>query len=275
MLSVPQHFAFKAIALFLLGSLYSGFSCQAEMETTGKRDPEKFALVSFVNACSTDLPERWQASVDVYFKDIVLCHDLRVGESSLLREVEMDGQGLLEIRKSGTDRVLARVAAAIPPKSFNTVLLTGLIGRTASSVDALVLRDFPLRENQRSQDRARLVIVSGIVDYPTNVSIGGQTFKNIQPGVANEVFIDPGEKEIKMFFTDKKLGPGEFNTLSGLLAEAGRSYNVVFTDSPRMPGRPRVLVTDVTQLRQDFIEAFKVAEEEEREGNSPDKPGGS
>jgi hypothetical protein len=75
----------------------------------------------------------------------------------------------------------------------------------------------------------------------------------------------PGEKEIRMFFSDKKLGPGEFNTSSGLLAEPGRSYNVFFFDSPRKPGRPRVSVTDVTQLRQDFIEAAKAAEEEKVE----------
>ncbi len=246
----------------------------AQPESTAPFDPEKVALASFVNACSTDLAERWQASVDVYFRGMPLCQDLRIGESSLLREVESDGEGSLEIRRSGTERVLARIPASIRPKTFNTVVVTGSIGSAASAVEAVLLRDFPLTESQRSKDRARLVILSGIRDYPTKVTIGGQEFANLQPGAVREVFVEPGEKEIKMFFTDKKLGPGEFNTSSGLLAEPGHSYNVVFFDSPRTPGRPRVAVTDVTQLRRDFIDAAKAAEEEQREGSSPDSLGG-
>jgi hypothetical protein len=237
----------------------------AQSEPSAPFDPEKVALVSFVNACSTDLAERWRASVDVYFRGIPLCQDLRLGESSLLREVENDGEGSLEIRRSGTDRVLARIPASIRPKTFNTVVVTGSIGTAASAVEAVVLRDFPLTESQQSKDRARLVILSGIRDYPTKVAIGGQDLAKLQPGVVRELFLQPGEKEIKMFFSDKKLGLGEFNTSSGLLAEPGRSYNVFFFDSPSKPGRPRVSVTDVTQLRQDFIDAAKASEEENTE----------
>lgn len=197
----------------------------------------------------------------LYFRGITLCRDLRIGESSLLREVESGGEGSLEIRRSGTDRVLARTLASIRSGTFNTVVVTGRIGSAASAVEATVLRDFPLSESQQSKDRARLVILSGIRDYPAKVAIGGQESANLQPGVVSEVFVQPGEKEIKMFFADKKLGPGEFNTSSGLLAEPGRSYNVFFFDSPRTPGRPRVSVTDVTQLRRDFIDALKAEKE--------------
>jgi len=270
-----QHLLFtRACWLVVAGVVLAGSSGAAQPESTAPFDPEKVALVSFVNACSTDLAERWRASVDVYFRGIPLCRDLRIGEYSLLREVENDGEGSLEIRRSGTDSILARIPASIRPKTFNTVVVTGSIGSAASAVEAVVLRDFPLPESQQSKDRARLVIVSGIRDYPTKVSIGGQEFANLQPGTVSEVFVQPGEKEIKMFFRDTKLGPGEFNTSSGLLAEPGRSYNVFFFDSPRKPGRPRVLVTDVTQLRRDFIDAANAAQEDAQEeaGGGDRKP---
>jgi hypothetical protein len=261
-----QHLSFsRSRWLVVAGVVLAGSPGAAQPESTTPFDPEKVAFVSFVNACSTDLAERWRASVDVYFRGIPLCRDLRIGESSLLRQVENDGEGSLEIRRSGTDSILARIPASIRPKTFNTVVVTGSIGSAASAVEAVVLRDFPLPESQQSKDRARLVIVSGIRDYPTKVSIGGQEFANLQPGAVREVFVQPGEKEIKMFFSDKKLGPGEFNTSSGLLAEPGRSYNVFFFDSPSKPGRPRVSVTDVTQLRKDFIDAL-TAEEEQGSG---------
>lgn len=270
-----QHLLFMRACLWsVVGLVLAGSSGAAQPESTAPFDPEKVALVSFVNACSTDLAERWRASVDVYFRGIPLCRDLRIGEYSLLREVENDSEGSLEIRRSGTDSILARIPASIRPKTFNTVVVTGSIGSAASGVEAVVLRDFPLPESQQSKDRARLVIVSGIRDYPTKVSIGGQEFANLQPGTVSEVFVQPGEKEIKMFFRDTKLGPGEFNTSSGLLAEPGRSYNVFFFDSPRKPGRPRVLVTDVTQLRRDFIDAANAAQEDAQEeaGGGDRKP---
>lgn len=255
-------FSLRTLAATLgLGIVFLPSHVQAQSDA--KSAAEKEAIVSFFNACSTDMSEHWKASVDVYFKGEPLCQDLRMGESSLLRTVLNDGQGSLEIRKSGTDQVLTQVSAAFMPKTFNTVLLTGLIGSGSSSVKALVLRDYPLEKNQIPADRARLVIASGISNYPTNVSIGGQILKNLKPGAATEMFMPPGEHEIKMFFIDKKLGPGFHNTSSGLLAESGKSYNVFFFDSPRLPGRPRVTITNLTQSRQDFIDAANAPDEEE------------
>jgi hypothetical protein len=257
MRNFQRHLSFtRSWLLIAVGLVSAGSPGSAQPESTAPFDHEKVALVSFVNACSTDLPERWRASVDVYFRGIALCRDVRIGESSVLREVESDGEGSLEVRRSGTDQVLARIPASIRPGTFNTAVVTGSIGAAASAVEAVVLRDFPLAESQQSKDRARLVILSGIRDYPTKVAIGGREYANLQPGVVSEAFVQPGEKEIKMFFADQKLGPGKFNTSSGLLADAGRSYNVFFFDSPHKPGRPRVSVTDVTQLRQDFIDAL-------------------
>lgn len=258
-----RHLSFTRSWLWIaVGLVSAGSPGAAQPEPAAPFDPKKIALMSIVNACTTNLPERWQASVDVYFRGIALCRDVRVGESSLLREVESNGEGSLEIRRSGTDQVLARIPASIRPGTCNTAVVTGRIGAAASAVEAVVLRDFLLAESQQSNDRARLVILSGIRDYPTKVAIGGHEFANLQPGMASELFVQPGEKEIKMFFADPKLGPGEFNTSSGLLAEPGRSYNVFFFDSPRKPGRPRVLVTDAMQMRDDYLNALSANKED-------------
>jgi hypothetical protein len=254
-------------SLFLVAG-FATATCFGQSAPAKKNPAGKIALVSFVNACSTNMQEHWKASIDIYFKGNILSQDLRMGEASLLQSVENDGEGFVEIRRHATEQVLKRVPASLTPGTFNTVLVTGRIDSGASAVEALVLRDYPLQESQIRPDRARLVIVSGIMNYPTNVIIAEQVFKNLKPGVATEVFMPPGEHEIKMYFKDNKLGPGDHNTLSGILAEAGRSYNVVFFDSPRKPGRPRVMVTDITQLRQDFVEASKNEDKESEESGN-------
>lgn len=255
---------FPSSRLWLFASaavMLGGVSCAARSEQALELDPKRVALVSFVNACSSDLEEHWQASVDVFFRGVPLCRDLRIGESSLLREVVSDEKGFVEIKRSGTDQVLARVSTSIRPETFLTVVITGRISSDSSSVDAMVLLDHPLPENQQSIDSARLVILSGILDYPTEVTIGGQKFANLQPGIVHEVFVQPGDKEIKMFFKDKRIGPSVFNTSSGLLAEQGSSYYVIFVDSPRSPGRPQVLVTDATRMRNDYLNALSAKED--------------
>lgn len=283
MLHVSQSFSGALGSGFLKNCVYglvifTAFPAIAqEGDASSESDPKKLALVSFVNACSTDLEERWRASIDVFFKGVPLCQDVRIGESSLLQEVEMDGQGLIEIRKHGSAKVLASVPANLRAKTFNTVILTGEVGESSSLVKPVFLRDFPLNEKQQRPSFARLVVVSGITRYPAKVTIGGEVFAGLAAGVAREVFVRPGEKEIKMFFSNAKLGAGEFNTKSGLLAEAGSTYNVIFMDSPRMPGRPRVLVLDVSMQRKEFLEALKAAKEEQEqsEGSEGDSLSGS
>ena len=226
---------------------------QENVASQRKKDPEKTAYVSFVNACSTDFQEAWRASVDIAFKGVVLATDLRVGENSLLRPVEMDGQGALEVRRHGTAEVLELIPASLQPGSFSTVVLSGVIG-SKSDVQALVLRDYPLGESQSRPGFARFVLLTAITGYPTRSSIGGQGVGNLRPGSAQEVFFEPGEKEIKMFFKDKKFGDRELHTLSGAVAVAGGNVNVIFFDSPRMPGRPNVLVIDTDLQRKELLE---------------------
>ncbi len=223
-------------------------------------DPEKAAYVSFVNACTTDLKERWRASVDIAFKGAVLATDLRVGENSLLRPVETDGQGTLEVRRHGSSEVLERIPASLQPGSFSTVVLSGVIG-SKSDVQALVLRDYPLAENQSRPGLARFVLLTTITGYPTRSSIGGHGVGNLRPGSAQEVFVEPGEKEIQMFFKDKKFGDRELHTVSGAVAVAGGNVNVIFFDSPRMPGRPNVLVIDTDLQRKELLEGLSVRQE--------------
>jgi len=239
-----------------------GFRVDAQVTVSVERQQDKIAVVSFVNACSTTLSEAWRASVDVWLKDEPLCQDLRIGESSLLREIEVDGQALIEVRKHGTDKVLARVSAALRAGSFSSLILTGVIEDKQSAVEAVTVRDFPLTDTQRRPGLARLVLVTGIQNYPTNVEIGGESFKDVRPATPKEVFMSPGEKEIKMAFRDQKLGADEFHTTSGLLALPGNSYNLIFMDSPRLPGRPRVLVLPITEQRNEFLAAAEAAKED-------------
>lgn len=220
-----------------------------------EKDAKKTAYVSFINACTTDLQERWRASVDVNFNGATLATDLRVGENSLLRPVEMDGQGILEVRRHGTAEVLEKIPANLQAGTFSTLVLSGLIG-SRSDVQALVLRDYPLAENQRRLGFARFVLLTTIAGYPTKASIGGQGISNLRAGSAQEVFFAPGEKEIKMFFKDKKFGDRELNTVSGAVAAAGGNVNVIFFDSPRTPGRPNVLVIDTDLQRKELLESL-------------------
>ncbi|MBU3664497.1 MAG: hypothetical protein FGM15_01275 [Chthoniobacterales bacterium] len=136
------------------------------------------------------------------------------------------------------------------------MVISGMIGHK-SDVRALVLRDYPLLENQKRRGMARLLLVSTIGGYQTKVTIGGESIGNLQPGLPRELFITPGEKEIKMFFQDKKFGDRDLHTLSGLAAKPGENCNVIFFDSPQTPGRPNVLAINADQQRNELLESLK------------------
>lgn len=238
----------------------------AQESVAPEEDREKFAMLSFANACSTDLTEPWKASVDIYYNNTVVVSDLRIGESSILRKIDTGQPGNFEVKEKGGDKVLATLPANPRPGSFATLVLVGSVG-SQSNVQILPLRDHPLKPEQISKDMARLVIVPGISDYPNKFVIGQKELGNLKFGVPVEIFFPAGEHEIKMFFRDAKLGPDELNTSSGLLAKAGATTNLIFFDSPQLPGRPRVLVLDATQQRQDFLDA---REAEQKEGEIPE-----
>ena len=69
-----------------------------------------------------------------------------------------------------------------------------------------------------------------------------------------------------MFFKDKKFGDRELNTVSGAVAAAGGNVNVIFFDSPRMPGRPNVLVIDTDLQRKEMLESLSAGPEDQASG---------
>lgn len=244
--------------MFWLMMLFASVSLAhalAPAAASHKTHAKKTAYVSFVNACTTDLQEAWRASADIIFKGAHLATDLRIGENSLLRPVESGGQGVIEIRRHGTEQVLAQIPASLQPGTFTTVVLSGLIG-TKSDVKETVLRDYPLDDSQKRAGFARLVLLTTITGYPTRMSVGRESMTTLPPVSSTVQFLRPGEKEIKMFFKDKRLGDRELHTSSGVLAKDGGNYDVIVFDSPRVPGRPNVLVIDVDLQRKELLESL-------------------
>lgn len=236
---------------FLL--VFAGCNLYAQEAPAPKKGKKLTAYVSFINACTTDLEQRWQASVDINFKGATLATDMRIGEKSQLRPVLMDGKGFLEVTRHNTDDVLAKVQADLSADSFTSIVLMGVVGKN-SDVKVVLLKDHPLPEDQLKPNLVRSVLLSAITNYPARISLGAKQIDSLQPGEPMVIFERPGEKEIKMFFKDSKFGDKELNTTSALVAEAGDVCNLIVYDSARMPGRPNILVINATKQRNELLE---------------------
>lgn len=235
--------------------------------------PEGRAYVTVVNCCETDMDERWRASLDVKFKDQWLARDLRIGERSAHRPLEMDGQGEVEIFLHGSGERLARLPARFEPDSSSSIILTGRISSNRQNVEALVLEDYPVPSSKVRSGQARLQIVNTINSYPVQISFGESRPQPLAANSTSEIYIPAGDTEVGLWFPFRNSGTRK--TVSGLVAENGASYTLAIYASDARPDRPSLYASNPATDRRELEileEAVRAAMNNDDEETRPAEP---
>lgn len=220
--------------------LLSAFSNSLLHSQTGGNSPGdekmKDAYVKIVNACDTSQPERWRTGLDLKFKDQAIGRDIRLGERGPIGKISFVGRDLIDVYRHGDSRVLASVPARLQAGGIYTLVVMGSLEANSADLKVEVIEEFPLPPESERPGQCRVVFLNAVKSYPVSISVGKETPLTLAFGEKRELFLNPGEQDLGLWFRDSKGAPQRLQ--AGMVAETGANYTAVLHPSEERSDRP-------------------------------------
>lgn len=235
------------------------------------QDRSKKSFVRIINAVRAQTDPVWQSGLDMVWRNQVLANDIRSGEGASYSELEFDGQSPLQVSRNSNGESLFSQVVKFEPRSFHTIILYGEISNTKADLKAAALSEEMLENNPT----ASVFFFNTINFFPLRVQIEGLGNLPASPGQWTPVNLRPGTHLLEIQFPDEK-GVAQ-KTQQQLVIEPGSRYLIVLSPNPHRKAyhRPRVLILDEKEARQNVLEMELYEDGEEESDQVPPEEGPS
>jgi hypothetical protein len=219
-------------------------------------------FVRVINAATVMMQEPWRSGVDLAFKDQVLAVDMRGGEGATYRKITSVGRDRLEVISTGSKKSLVSIPATFNKGAFYTIVVSGPMRDTTSSLKPFIIKDYPLAEEKQSllKTSALVRIFNGVGTFPVRLQIETGFSEVLNPLGSREIQLPSGTHQYRLLFPYKD---SQREMRGVFMVNAGSLYTAIVYASPEKPDRPVMRIWNDSEQISDAMEAEAEDEQEE------------
>lgn len=193
--------------IFFVSTFGENAEARAENDARPKRK-ESVCYVRMANMSRSGVKPAWDTGLDFTFRGKRFAVDVRAGESTVYRKIEISGERLLKIKRYRTGRTLLSRTADLKPGYFHLLVVSGLLTTDSSSLKMDVI-SFPMKKLAKGKDgeeaeAAEIRFLNGVSSSSVRCRINGDSEIILPEGEWGRDGLGEGRHLLTILYEDKQ-----------------------------------------------------------------------